>query len=269
MSRLRFPLVVAFVAALGACKSFGTDSTPEPDAGLDAAVAPPCPNGALSFGGKGFVNVEPDGELDSPSNLTVEAWLFPDVMIGDGEADIVSHHDAKNSDGYALVVNKGLLTFRIYSGAGADNVAEGSAPLALGEWHHVAGVFEAGIGALTMFVDGKPLPQTIHDKRTADPYTGPLRFGAAARDGFYGFQGIIDEVRVSATVRYKESFKPAYPLADAEDLTIGTWHFGTAPATADVVREASGRFMTSLGGTATAAQYPKAIAAECPTGARP
>ena len=74
------------------------------------------------------MKVEGVDAFDSPSNLTVESWLFADPQIVDTEVDIVSHHDDRNSDGWVLRYDKGLV-FRLYAGAGdgtkiAANVAE-------------------------------------------------------------------------------------------------------------------------------------------------
>jgi hypothetical protein len=270
-------LVLALVGLLAACQtsSYGAAADPA-DASADAAdageVAAPCPNGALQFDGRGFVNVAFDPTLDSPSDLTVEAWILPDASIGSSAVDIVSHHDEANSDGWVLRIEGGLV-FRVYAGPGAGNAAEARDPsLTLGQWHHVAAVFEGATKAITLFIDGRTSGRTIGDKTKADPYSGPLAIGAAAYRGAEGFIGIIDEVRVSRTVRYTNGalVKPAYPLPDNEPGTLGTWHFASGKPANEVANEATGRFTSTLSTFATPTpSYPVSVLGTCPTSARP
>jgi hypothetical protein len=273
-------LLVPLVLLAASCKGFGADPV-EPDAGAEmpeASTLPPRPNGALSFGGKSFVKVDGPDAFDSPSNLTVEAWVYPDPQIVNTEVDIVSHHDDANSDGWVLRYSKGLV-FRLYAGPGdgtkvAANVAEVvDTSLTLGQWHHVAAVFNGAVKSITLFIDGKTTGPGYSDKTMADRYTGPLTIGASAFQPGKGFKGIIDEVRVSLRVRYKDEtpFKPAYPLPDDEDGTAGTWHFPSEKAPPDQVAEATGRYTSTLGTFATpTAEYPTSVVMPtCPTGARP
>jgi hypothetical protein len=267
-------LAIPFLLLAVGCKTFGADNT-EPDAAAEVpdASLPPCPNGALSFDGKAFVNVAFDPAFDSPSDLTVEAWILPDAAIGDTVADIVSHHDANNSDGWELLFHKGL-TFNVYAGPGQGNVATATdLDLTLGTWHHVAAVFDGAAKSITLFIDGKTKGRNIRDKTKADPYSGPLTIGAAAYLGTNGFIGLIDEVRVSRTIRYSDAadFTPAYPLPDNESGTIGTWHFPTSAPVENVADDATGKFKSTLATFATPTpSYPTvAKKATCPTGARP
>lgn len=271
-------LVVPFLVVAASCKGFAAEPT---DAGVetpDANTQPPCPNGALTFEGKGFVKVEGVDAFDSPSDLTVEAWLLADPQISNTAADIVSHHDDANSDGWVLRYDKGLV-FRLYAGPGdgtkvAANVAEAvDTSLTLGHWHHVAAVFDGAAKSITLFIDGKSAGANYRGKTMADRYGGPLTIGATAFKPGNGFTGIIDEVRVSQRVRYKDAatFKPAYPLPDAEEGTIGTWHFPSGKTPDEQVLEATGKFTSRLATFATPnAEYPaSAVKPECPTGARP
>jgi len=276
MHSVRRLLVPLLLLAVG-CKTFGADNG-EPDASTDAGpVEAPCPNGSLSFDGKAFVNVEPDDAFDSPSDLTVEAWILPDAGLGSTEVHIVSHHDDTNSDGWVMLLDGGL-TFRVYSGSGKGSATGGTLDeakddsLTLGQWHHVAAVFDGAAAAITLFIDGRSRGRNIGKKTKADPYKGPLRIGAAAYIGGNGFTGLIDEVRVSRVVRYPgaTSFKPAYPLPDAEDATIGTWHFLDGKSDKEIANEATGRFTSTLATYATTApSYPVSKLSTCPTGARP
>jgi hypothetical protein len=63
-------LLVPLLVLAASCKGFGADPV-EPDAGAEmpeASTLPPCPNGALSFGGKSFVKVDgPDASVVMPT----------------------------------------------------------------------------------------------------------------------------------------------------------------------------------------------------------
>jgi hypothetical protein len=268
---VRSLLVPLLLLAVG-CKTFGAEND-APDAAVEMTpdASAPCPNGALKFDGKAFVNVDNDPAFDSPSDLTVEAWILPDADIGSTTVDIVSHHDANNSDGWELLLHDGL-RFNLYAGTGAGNVVTATDPdLTLGQWHHVAAVFDGADRTITLFIDGQTKGRYASVKPKPDPYTGPLTIGAAAYLGTNGFKGIIDEVRLSRTVRYTQNvmFKPAYPLPDAEVGTIGTWHFFPTLMSADLPKEASGRYTSTLATFAPPTpSYPTSVMPACPTGAR-
>jgi hypothetical protein len=272
-------LLVPLLVLTAGCKTFGASdpAETEPDAAVETPDAgSPCPNGALQFDGKAYVKVENDPSFDSTADLTVEAWILPDKTIDSSEVHVVSHHDPKNSDGWVLLLDRGV-TFRIYSGSGEGSTAartleEVKDPnLTLGEWHHIAAVFDAVQRTITIFIDGKSMGRNAGSKTKADPYSGPLTIGAAAFLPGNGFIGIIDEVRVSRKIRYPDDtpFKPAYPLPDAEEGTIGTWHFSNAAPT-EVTKDAAGRFTSALATfAAPTPSYPTFIVPACPTGARP
>jgi hypothetical protein len=136
------------------------------------------------------------------------------------------------------------------------------------EWHHVAGVLDSEAGELRLFLDGALLRKQTTARRAAEPYAGPLRIGLAAEgNGGFGFDGLIDEVRVSRVARYAAAFAPPYPLPDGEPDTVATWHFSelTGTKAADTTGEHPGTLgkITSAGATP-----PTWTAAECPLPSR-
>jgi hypothetical protein len=79
----------------------------------------------------------------------------------------------------------------IADASGGENV-EGEAPLPLGEWSHLAGVYD-GV-SLRIYVNGKP----VGNKRCPKPPSagrGPLVIGASP-NGSNRFEGMIDDVEV-------------------------------------------------------------------------
>ncbi len=265
-------LLVPLLVLAASCKGFTADPydpNAAPDAGPDvAASTDPCPNGALHFDGSSFVEVAPNTSFNELSNMTVEAWIQPDTAIGVTEVDVISHHDEKNSDGWVLFLNGGV-TFRIYSGPGAGASVEASdADITLGEWHHVAAVFDGGVRSITIFIDGKTKGRQLRDKPMADRYDGTIAIGAAASGSRKGFLGLIDEVRVSSNVRYTTTFTPAYPFPDAEEGTVGTWHFLDGKSSAEVANEATGKLTSKLASFVTPPSFPKPELSTCALGPR-
>lgn len=254
-------------AAQGASTDGGVDAASadaEEDAAPDAAAA--CSNGALTFARYGYASVPAHASLDAPGALTVEAWIKPATLIGAREAHIVSHHDHNNSDGYVLMLFGGL-ALRIYSSSGSgqmDEIKASTNPITQGAWHHVAGVLDPGASKLRLFVDGAMVKEQSTSRSKADAYAGPLRIGMAAYADGFGFEGIIDEVRVSGVARYSSAFTPAYPLPNDEPDTIGSWHL--TEGSGDVVKEAQARLPGgALGKTSSGeATLPAWSTPECP-----
>lgn len=250
------------------------DGAAPPDSGGSDAEggASTCPNGALRFAGGGFVEVPHAASMDAPGALTVEAWIKPDTAIGGGEAHIVSHHDYEVSDGWVLMLFGGL-AFRVYSGTGTgqgDEIKASSPQIELGKWHHVAGVFEPSStsGRMRLYTDGVLVKQQSANRTKADAYAGPLRIGLAAYSEGFGFEGVIDEVRVSSVARYTGAYTPQHPLPDDEPGTIGTWHF--SEGSGDAAKESRARLPDGARGKigSGSATVPAWATPECPLPAK-
>lgn len=236
------------------------DAQPSVDAASSADAGPSCPNGALQLSRGGHVEVPPAPELDAKQKLTVEAWIKPSTSIMTREVHIVSHHDHDDSDGYVLMLFNGL-KFRVYGGNGANQQDEAQTPITLGEWHHVAGVYDGSAREIRLYVDGV-LKKTDTDVRASiDAYRGPLRIGLASYEDRFDYDGLIDEVRVSHAVRYTQSFAPAFPLPDDEADTLATWHFneGAGTTASDSRQRLSGTLKKERTGAAIGWTTP-----ECP-----
>ncbi|MFF5493684.1 glycoside hydrolase family 2 TIM barrel-domain containing protein [Streptomyces aquilus] len=132
-----------------------------------------------------------DDRLDLTGSLTLEAWVTPQVL---------GYHQpiiAKGDTQYALKQNGRNLEFFIYGG-GQWISASWALP---GDWtgteHHVAGVFDAQAGTLTLHVDG-----TVRATRTttARPSrnTAPLALATDVDNITREFSGTIRRARVYA-----------------------------------------------------------------------
>ncbi|MFX0121958.1 MAG: DUF2341 domain-containing protein, partial [Candidatus Hodarchaeota archaeon] len=109
--------------------------------------------------------------------------------------------------------------------------------LSLGQWYHVVGVHDAGADTLTLFVNGVQRAQNTGATVTPDTGNAPLRIADVNVDFYTNeFNGQIDEVRVSNTVRSANWIQTEYNnqydsgtfySVDAEEKYTDTidWHY--------------------------------------------
>ncbi|MEV6119383.1 glycoside hydrolase family 2 TIM barrel-domain containing protein [Streptomyces sp. NPDC052077] len=138
----------------------------------------------------GTVFARHDG-LDLTGSLTLEAWITP---------RFTGYHQpvlAKGDTQYALKQNGRRLEFFIHSG-GAWITAGWELP---DDWtgreHHVAGVFDADAGTLTLHVDGAVRATRATDRRP-DSTTASLSLATDADQQTREFSGTIRRARVYA-----------------------------------------------------------------------
>lgn len=139
----------------------------------------------------GITVFERDDSLDLTGSLTLEAWVVPHVT---------GYHQplvAKGDTQYALKQNGRTLEFFIHS-EGQWITANWNVP---DDWtgreHHLAGVFDADAGTLTLYVDG-----AVKATRTTDRHpssnTAPLSLATDADNQVREFSGTIRRARVYA-----------------------------------------------------------------------
>ncbi|MGH2606130.1 MAG: LamG-like jellyroll fold domain-containing protein, partial [Anaerolineales bacterium] len=138
---------------------------------------------------------------------------------------------------YGISLAGGRLAFGVHNGTEAHTMC-GSARLDDGTWHHVAVTRRAADGWLTIFVDGTLDVEgdgpdgdlSYRDGRTSTYSNDPfLVIGAEKHDTdrllYPSFRGWIDEVRVSAGLRYAAPFPtPAASFSPDAD-TMALYHF--------------------------------------------
>jgi len=201
---------------------------------------------ALVLDGVQYTIAEDDSELDVGSRpgeaFTVEAWVNQE---GFGEAQIVSKPGA-----YALYLepwaayegNARCCYFEIYGSFGDSDrswmgycISPGRG-LSRPGWHHIAAVFEQVfdvVGVMSIYTDGwLDVQQVVGVGHTVNNSAEPLVVGEH-------FRGQIDEVRISATARYTDTFAvPDSPFA-CDGETMALWHFDESEA-ASTLHDACG-----------------------------
>ncbi|MFF5104291.1 glycoside hydrolase family 2 TIM barrel-domain containing protein [Streptomyces sp. NPDC000134] len=132
-----------------------------------------------------------DESLDLTGSLTLEAWVTP---------HFTGYHQpviAKGDTQYALKLNNRTLEFFLYSG-GQWITTTWTVPADwTGREHHLAGVFDADAGTLTLYVDGERRATRTTDRRPAVT-TAPLALGTDADNQTREFSGTIRRARVYA-----------------------------------------------------------------------
>ncbi len=133
-----------------------------------------------------------DEGLDPTGSLTLEAWVTPDVT---------GYHQpilAKGDTQYALKQNNRTLEFFIHSG-GQWITATWTVPEDwTGREHHIAGVFDAEAGTLTLYVDGERRAVRTTDRRPTNN-TASLALATDADNQTREFSGTIRRARVYAS----------------------------------------------------------------------
>jgi hypothetical protein len=159
------------------------------------------------------------------TDFTVEAWM---LSTSTACGWILGKHDAGWANGYGLMINHqdcapNKACFDI---AGDHLAAISTSDVNDGQWHHIAGVYDAS-GTKRIYVDGimeasSPAPVPI------PPNTDPFRVGYLYDDhSREQFQGQIDEVRVWNVARTGAEIQSTMdtPLTGNEPGLVGYWKF--------------------------------------------
>ncbi|RIK39630.1 MAG: hypothetical protein DCC58_14995, partial [Chloroflexi bacterium] len=184
---------------------------------------------ALRFDGVGsYVKVNDSPSLRIPVNLTIEAWVKPEGVTG--------HQHIAGKNRYEIGIEPSgdgfLVVFHFKSDNRWKTVVSGRYPL--NAWYHVAGAYDGS--NMRLWVNGQRVASR-EITGTIDQTDNPFRIGSANAADDY-FDGVIDEVRVSNTVRYTSNFVPAQEPFVPDAFTAGLWHLDEGAGTA--VEDASG-----------------------------
>ena len=143
--------------------------------------------------------------MDITGNITVEAWIKTSAGGSNGIAG--KYNSIK---GYILAVNDGKAQIRIYSDPNSWTSLASTSNINDSIWHHIVGVYDSSDSAneLKIYVDGILNKQKSWNypptSNTADLIVGDYS-GLA-----WHFNGTIDEVRVSNTVRDSNWINTSY-----------------------------------------------------------
>jgi len=185
---------------------------------------------SLSLYGDGYVNVPSSSSLNLTRPFTVEAWVETkdNGPVQQGVAERYNSVPGVVDGGFALRLVGGKIQFWSLKNGWdlAGQPVTGVTAIANQAWHHVAGVFDGN--QLRVYLDGM-LDGSTPSMNAPAPGTASLKIGARGDDAAFRFNGLIDEVRVTAGVVYTSNFIPRSHLR-AISGTIGSWGFDSQTA---------------------------------------
>ncbi|HMO60202.1 MAG TPA: LamG domain-containing protein, partial [Roseiflexaceae bacterium] len=144
---------------------------------------------------------------------------------------------------YGISLYGGRIAFGVHNGS-TSNTLCGSTHVADNAWHHIAVTRRLSDGRLQIFVDGT-LDGTLDGpngsisyrvgRATSYPNSDPyLVLGAEKHDfgtNYPSYRGLFDELRLSNTLRYSDTFtRPTEPFI-ADSATVGLYHFDEGSGT--------------------------------------
>lgn len=169
-----------------------------------------------------------DDQGTSLSTLTVDAWVLPAAL---GTVDFVHQRDPNNNPGrgWALGLTNGRPDFTIYHPEPESVVAANV--IDVDSWTFISATLHGS--SLAIFVDG-----TLAASHTASEPPHPHELAhtifALGGDGQHTlFNGVLDEIRISTSVRYTESFDPPDDRFEPDADTYALWHFDEATHASD------------------------------------
>jgi len=164
-----------------------------------SASVPPFPGTGRSLqfqqAGGTFVSVPSSTSLQVTGSFTLAAWIY--AADGTEQHGIIEKwNQTAPVGGYFLRLNSSeYLGLNLVPGSGVvAGVSTAPRVVPLGQWAHVAGVFDSATGTVTLYVNGVADPSVGSGLSAPAADNQMLRIG---RDyGGNGFQGNIDEPRI-------------------------------------------------------------------------
>jgi hypothetical protein len=167
----------------------------------------------------------------------VDQWIYFNIMF---DRDINGQGDFGDF-GVSLAGN-GRLAYGVSVGSNGAGLCSTS-NVANGQWRHVAVTRRLSDGQMTIFVDGQLETQIDgpdgdasyrNGRTTSWPNSDPYLVIAAEKHDvgtdYPSFEGWIDEVRLSKTIRYSANFtRPSAPFS-SDSNTVALYHFNEGPA---------------------------------------
>lgn len=225
------------------------------------------PRWLLRFdGAKSFVDLGKRAEHKPLKALTMEAWIFPTRQLE--WAGIVSRifDTGATESGYLLGLDgKSGIYCGIRTAAGpAQNFYHSTGPdtLTLNAWHHVAATYDGK--QLVIYIDGQAKKTVeLQGDIDYDP-DNSLTIGAYRDDNeFYGFPGLIGEVRLWSVARTAEELRGSQNvlLRGDEKGLAGYWRLDEGSGTSAADRSPTGAIGTISSATWEKGSFPAQQAA--------
>lgn len=202
--------------------------TPTPTPGATATPTPVPAGIALSYNGStAYAAVNDAAALDiSGSALTMEAWVKVNQLPGSGTSGTIMARELGPSSGYSMLVgDNGRIHVRLgTSGNSWGQVDSSALTWTSGTWYHVAVSYDGS--TIRIFRNGTLVTSASQSGTlltgSVKLYFGGKRYDWSSTDYL---NGVVDEARLSKSVRYTANFTvPSGPFTN-DSNTVGLWHF--------------------------------------------
>lgn len=141
-----------------------------------------------------FIKHAADASVNVGGNFTVELWFKPDSIARD--VDVLLGHVNALDDRIGLYQKNDAAGLSVYNGAVYTKKGQTSGRVSAEAWHHLVGVSAAG--TLTVYING--IEDSGAGSQVNPGFNTWVTSGCTTANGDY-FAGLIDEIRVSASVR--------------------------------------------------------------------
>lgn len=169
--------------------------------------------------GRGWYFDGTDDYIDTNSsislgNFTVDAWFKAGSDVTVNRAIIDKETSAGAPWNYRILISQttGTLLADIHDGTNNPTVSSDVA-VNDNEWHHAAFVRDTLGTSLNLYLDGKLVNSTTDTTNGNEQNSQEIWIGRSPlSSGSYPFSGVIDEVRISSTVRSAAEIRKLYEL---------------------------------------------------------
>lgn len=207
--------------------------------------------GATDFTVELWLRARPGDNTSGPASCgDADAWIYGNIVL-----DRDRYNQGRK---FGLSVADGRIVFGLTGGDGTVVSLCSTSRVDDDRWHHVAVTRSVTTGAIGLFVDGVPESDVAgppgdvsypdgavpESECRGEPCTGSdpfLVIGAEKHDAgpdFPSFRGLVDELRLSTTIRYTGAFTPPAYRFDTDARTAALYHFDEGSGT--VLGDSSG-----------------------------
>lgn len=190
----------------------------------------------------GQVTVNDNAAFNAGQAFTMEAWVFESGNSNNG-GEIIK----KDNQFLLRIDNDGSRKIQVvfWTSGGAVNFLD-VATIPTNQWIHLAVTYDGATVKLWrggVMVASSPLTGNISDSAN--------NFLIGSGSGFEYFRGSIDELRISSSVRYTDTFTPTRQPFASDANTIALYHLDEGSGTAIDNAEGTAALDGTLSGTAS------------------
>ena len=154
-------------------------------------------NGESFNGSSNYINF--GSNITISGSITVSQWVNPN----NNTWEYIRILQRANGDGNGFSMRNAYAARRFWWQAkrySNSAVAQIDADYTMGTWYYLAGIYDSWENTLSLYLNGVKQTSTTSDV-ASDGGGNVLEFGKRANQNMQWFNGIMDEVRISATVR--------------------------------------------------------------------